>query len=92
MSKIGQIQDLLRNELWYLTEHAYYEAQDDGLSMDDIERVLLTGKTRRSWPREEKYEVVGKAIDGRKIGIVCRITQGRKLRIITMYEDNPKDD
>ncbi|HHT9144291.1 MAG TPA: hypothetical protein ACFYD4_01220, partial [Candidatus Wunengus sp. YC61] len=35
-------------------------------------------------------EIVGKSIDERPIGIVCRITTSGKVRIITVYEDKPK--
>lgn len=90
MSKIGQIQALVRNGLYYLTEHADDEAIDDDFDIHDIEYALLHGKIRRTWPRESKYEVVGKALDGRPLGVVCRITNTRKVRVITVYEDRPK--
>ena len=87
MSRIAEIQALVRNGLFYLTEHAEIEATADGFDVYDIERAVLTGRLRRTWPREEKYEVVGLAVDGRRLGVVCRITPGRKVRIITVYED-----
>jgi hypothetical protein len=59
----------------------------DGFDVYDVEYGILTGKIRRSWPKEGKYEVVGSALDGRPIGIVCRITQTGKVRVITVYED-----
>lgn len=37
-----------------------------------------------------KYEIVGVSLDGRPIGIVCRITGTGKVRVITVYEDKPK--
>ena len=80
----------MRNGLYYLTEHAYDEAADDGFDVYDVEYGILTGRVRITWPREEKYEVVGSALDGRPIGVVCRITQGGKVRVITTYEDRPK--
>jgi len=55
----------------------------------DVENGLLSGKVRRTWPKENKYEVVGKTVDGRTIGIVCRMTTGGKVRVITAYEDRP---
>lgn len=58
-------------------------------SMSTVEQGIFTGKIRRTWPREGKYEVVGKALDGRPIGIICRITPGGKVRVITVYEDHP---
>ena len=90
MSKIKQIQALVRNGLYYLTDHADDEADVDGFDIYDVEHGILTGKVRRTWPKEGKYEVVGPALDGRPIGIVCRITPGGKVRVITVYEDRPK--
>ena len=80
----------MRNGLYYLTEHAYDESLADGFDIYDVEYGILTGRVRRTWPREGKYEVVGSALDGRSIGVVCRITQERKVRVITTYEDQPK--
>ncbi len=91
MSKIGQIQELVRNGLYYLTEHADDEARDDGFDIYDVEFGVLRGKIRRSWPREGKHEVVGPALDGRPIGVVCRITPTGTVRVITVYEDQPTD-
>ena len=82
---------MVRNGLYYLTEHADDEATADGFNVYDIEYVILNGKIRRSWPKEEKYEVVGLTIDRRQIGIICRITGSGKIRIITIYEDKPKN-
>ena len=91
MSKIGQIRALVQNGLYYLTEHANDEAEADGLDVYDVECGILTGKVRRTWPHEGKYEVVGSSLDDRRIGIVCRITQGGKVRVITVYEDQPNE-
>ena len=87
MSRLTQIQALIRYGLYYLTEHAYDEAIDDDLTIHDIEFGMLNGRIRRTWPRSGKFEIVGTALDGRPIGIVCRITRGNKARIITAYED-----
>ena len=90
LSKIDQIQALVRNGLYYLTEHADDEAIADGFDVYDVEHGILTGKIRRTWAKEGKHEVVGSSLDGRPIGIVCRITATRKVRVITVYEDKPK--
>jgi hypothetical protein len=89
LSRIGEIQGLVRNGHYYLTEHAEDEAEADGFDIYDVERGILTGRIRRTWPKEGKYEVTGTAEDGRPIGIVCRITAGFKVRVITVYEDQP---
>ncbi len=90
MSKIGKIRELVRNGLYYLTEHADQEAADEGFDIYDVEHCLLNGRVRRTWPREGKYEIVGLSLDGREIGIVFRQTQGGKIRVITVYEDRPR--
>ena len=84
---IRRIHDLVRNGLYYLTEHAYDEAADDEFDIHDIEHGILTGKIRRTWPPEGKVEIVGSALDGRSIGVVCRLTKAGKVRVITAYED-----
>ena len=89
MSRIKEIQALIRYGLYYLTEHADDEALVDGLDIYDVENCILTGNTRRTWPKDGKYEIVGLALDGRKVGVVCRITPSGKVRIITVYEDKP---
>lgn len=86
---IRQIQALVRNGLYYLTEHADDEAMADGFDIYDVEHGILTGQIRKTWPQEGKYELVGSALDGRRIGVVCRITKTGKVRIITIYEDRP---
>jgi len=91
MSVIAQIQRLIRNGLYYLTEHADDRAMSYAFDIYDIEHSILTGRIRRTWPQTDKYEIIGKALDGRTLGIVCRITQGDKVRVITVYEDNQKE-
>ena len=87
---LKQIQALVRNGLYYLTEHACDEAVDDGFDIYDVEHGILMGKERRTWPREGKCEIVGIALDGRPIGAVCRMTSTSKVRVITVYEDKRK--
>ena len=90
MSKIKQIQALVRYGLYYLTEHAYEEASADDFDIYDVEQGILTAKVRRNWPKEGKFELIGSALDGRPIGIVCRITMSGKVRVITVYEDKAR--
>ncbi|MBL7163972.1 MAG: DUF4258 domain-containing protein [Anaerolineales bacterium] len=89
MSKIKDIQALVRYGLYYLTEHADEEAMFDNFDIYDVENGILTGKVNRTWPKEGKYEIIGVSLDRRTIGIVCRLTQSNKVRVITVYEDKP---
>ena len=63
MSRIGQIQRLVRDGLYYLTQHADEEAAMDGFDIYDVEQAILTGKIRKTWPKQGKFEVVGSALD-----------------------------
>ena len=90
MSKIGLIQILVRNGLFYLTQHADEEATDEYFDIYDVESGILSGRIRRTWPRQGKYEIIGMANDGRPIGVICRITASNKVRVITVFEDKPK--
>ncbi len=92
MGTLEQIQALVRDGLYYLTEHADDEAAEDDFDIYDVEYGILTGKIRKTWAQEDKYEVVGQALDGRPIGAVCRITCMGKVRVITVYEDFPLDE
>lgn len=92
MSAIEQIQALVRNGLYYLTEHADDEAADDEFDVYDVEYGILTGRIRKTWAQDDKFEVVGQALDGRPIGIACRITRMGKVRVVTAYEDFPLDE
>jgi hypothetical protein len=89
LSTAKQIQALVRNGLYYLTEHAYVEAGEDGFDIYDVEHAILSGRIRKRWKREQKYEIVGPALDRRAVGVVCRITMSGKVRVITGYEDKP---
>lgn len=87
---IKQIQALVRNGLYYLTEHALDEANIDGFDIYDVEHAILTGRIRKTWPREDKHEVIGASLDGRQMGAICRITRTGKVRVITVYQDHPR--
>jgi len=53
-------------------------------------RAFLQARIGEPDRKEGKYEVVGSALDGRRIGIICRITQAGKVRVITVYEDKSR--
>jgi hypothetical protein len=54
LSKIERIRGLVRSGLYYLTEHAYDQANGDDFDVYDIEQGIVTGKMRKSWPKEGK--------------------------------------
>jgi len=61
---------------------------NDDLDMIDIETAILNGKIRRRFsrdPRGVRYEVVGTALDGREVAVICRIKNTGKLLLVTTY-------
>jgi hypothetical protein len=90
---VAKIDDLRRKValgLYELTSHAKLEMQADDFSLTDVKRGLYSGRIierQRDPATSTKYCVSGKATDGRKIRIVCRLTTLGYLRIITVFEE-----
>ena len=71
-----------------ISVHANEEMSTDELMAIDVENAILTGKIAKRFtrdPRGARYEVVGKACDGRPIAVVCRTLGTEWLRIITVF-------
>lgn len=61
---------------------------NDDLVFADIEQVIATGRVRRRFTRDSRgprYEVVGTAIDDRKVAVICRFKETGTLLFITTY-------
>ena len=86
MSAIQGIRYIFSYGTYYFTEHLFDELDAEGFSIYDLECSIANGQIRRTWPKENKYEVVGRSFDGRMLGCICRITGANKLIIITAYE------
>jgi len=68
--------------------HFFEEMANDGLFFAGIESAISNGKIRRRFtrdPRGTRYEIVGPAIDGRQVAVICRIKTTGKLLLITTY-------
>lgn len=62
--------NLLLDRRYQLTDHALEALDDDGLNINDVVSCLSTGRIRRKWPRQGKYEVQGSSVDGRPVRLV----------------------
>lgn len=81
-------QKIVEQEYEFTIPHFFEEMADDNLTFADIEMVILNGRINRKFtrdPRGTRYEVIGHAIDGREIAIICRIKSTGKLLLITTY-------
>ncbi len=74
-----------------MTAHADEEADDDGLSVLDIESAILTGaivdRQKDRETREWKYVLLGRTLDGRDACVVAKFGLVGSLYILTVYEE-----
>ena len=91
MTIIERIRRKLRDGYYEFTvPHFFEEMADDNLAFADVEMAIANGRVTKKYtrdPRETRYEVVGKATDGREIGVICRFKSTGKLLLITTYAD-----
>ena len=89
---ISRIRDCIRSASYVLSAHAEQGVEDDGLTINDVKNVLLTGRLverqRDGRTREYKYVVQGSALDGCDVEVVVKFGFGTgRLYIITVYLD-----
>jgi hypothetical protein len=85
---LDRIRQAISEGDYHITPHALEEMADDGLAVEDIEELLLTGDLIRRLtqdPRGERYELCGQALDGREVRVVCRFLPTGVLRVITAW-------
>ena len=89
MSVMGSIRrKVIEKRYEFAIPHFFEEMAADELEFADVKKAVATGKIRREFtrdPRGIRYEVVDQAIDGREIGVICRIKSTDKLLFITVY-------
>ena len=90
---LRQMQEKIRTRQYVMTLHAEEEMNDDGLTIFDVERAILTGeiieRQADQHTGEWKYLVAGEAVDNRlMIIVVAKISVISKLVIITVYLEN----
>ena len=91
MTVIERIRKKIRDGDYEFTiPHFFEEMAEDNLAFADIEMAIANGRVRRKFtrdPRGTRYEVRGRAIDGREVAVVCRFKSTGKLLLITTYAD-----
>jgi hypothetical protein len=85
------MRELVRQGRYVVTTHADDEAEEDGLSILDVESAILTGaiaeRQRDRETREWKYVVRGQTPHGRGVLVVAKFGLVSRLYILTVYED-----
>ena len=86
---LRQMREKVRLRQYVMTLHAEEEMSDDGFTVFDVERAILTGEIieRQSdrQSNEWKYLVAGQSVYNRSLVVVAKIGATEKLIIITVY-------
>ena len=86
---LRQMREKVRLRQYAMTLHAEEEMNDDGFTIFDIERAILTGEiTERQADHvsaEWKYLIVGQSVYKEPIVVVAKFGATEKLIIITVY-------
>jgi len=89
---LRKMQEKIRTRHYVMTIHAEEEMNNDGLTIFDVERAVLTGEIiERQQDRhteEWKYLIAGLSIDERSTIVVGKLSLTDKLVIITVYLEN----
>ena len=86
---LRQLRERIRTRQYVMTIHAVGEMDDDGLTVFDIERGVLTGeiieRQKDSVTGEYKYLVKGRTIEDDEVVVVTKLSPTGKLVIITVF-------
>ena len=88
-SSIGRIRRLIRTLSYVVSLHAAEEMEDDGITILDLESIILTGiiveRQKDRETDETKIVIRGRTLDGRQAEAVVKIGLSGVLYIITVY-------
>lgn len=86
---LQRIQTKVRLLAYVMTVHADEEMDDDGLSILDVEHVILSGdiveRQRDRHTNEWKYLIQGLTDDGLTVVVVTKLSPTNMVVIITVY-------
>lgn len=86
---LRQMRESIRLRQYVMTLHAEEEMSDDGFTIFDIERAILTGEVLERQEDhhsgEWKYVIGGHSVQGEPLAVVARLSPLGKLVIITVY-------
>lgn len=91
----AKVRDKMRAKIreldYVMTIHAEEEMENDGLSILDVEEVVLTGeiieRQRDLETKEYKYLISGKTLDDDQAVVVAKLSVTEKLVIVTVYTE-----
>ena len=86
---INHFRKLVRNLDYVVSSHAAEELEDDGLSIFDLESIVLSGRILErqcdAKTNEAKFVIAGATLDGAAAEVVVKVGFTGKLIVITAY-------
>lgn len=86
---LKRMREKIRTRQYVMTTHAEEEMNDDGYTVYDVERGVLTGQIlecqRDVVTRERKYRVQGEDLAGGMIEVVAKFGISGKVVFLTVY-------
>lgn len=86
---LKQMREKIRIRHYVMTLYAEEEMDEDGLTIFDVERGVLTGaiieRQKDHDPGDWKYLVQGQTVVGQPVIVVAKLSPTNKLIIITVY-------
>jgi hypothetical protein len=86
---LNRMREKIRTRQYIMTLHAEEEMNEDGLTIYDVERGILTGKVlerqKDKGTAEWEYRIGGETIGGERIGVIAKLSPTGKLVILTVY-------
>ncbi|WP_367268210.1 DUF4258 domain-containing protein [uncultured Thiohalocapsa sp.] len=91
-ARLKEFRECIRTNRYIVTTHAAEELDDDGLTIYDLERVILSGhivdEQKDRDPPETKFLVRGPTLDDDVATVVVKPGPTNKLIIITVFRDS----
>ena len=86
---LKRMREKVRTRDYVVTYHARREMNEDGFTIFDLERGILSGEVlerqRNGVTGESKYRIRGETVVGTGIEVVTKLGPTAKLVIITVY-------
>ena len=86
---LTRMQEKVRRRQYVVTHHATKEMNEDDLTIYDLERGVLTGRScerqRDRETGEAKFRIRGETVGGVGIELLAKLSPTGKLVIITVY-------
>jgi hypothetical protein len=86
---LSRMRKKIRERKYIMTLHAEEEMNEDGLTIYDVERGILTGqiseRQKDKVTAEWKYLIRGGTVEGGEIELIAKLSPTGKLVIITVY-------